>query len=174
MKIKKVAVIGPESTGKSELSEFLAKQFNTVWVPEYARAYLDNLTRPYQASDLIEIARGQIALEETLIAKANRVLICDTDLYVIKVWSMFKYGFCDLKIMDWIALRKYDLYLLTYVDLPWEPDPYREHPDKRDALYKLYLKEMKNQQVPFVEIKGDRAHRTGVALRSIKKLLKDA
>jgi NadR type nicotinamide-nucleotide adenylyltransferase len=171
MKTKKVAIIGPESTGKSELSEFLAKEFNTVWVPEYARTYLDNLQRPYQFADLTEIARGQVALEEALIAKANRVLICDTDLYVIKVWSAFKYGICDPQILEWIAMRRYDLYLLTYIDLPWEPDPYREHPDKRDALYKMYLEEMKNQRVPFVEIKGERADRRSVAISSIKDLL---
>ena len=171
--MKKVAVIGPESTGKSELSEFLAKRFNTVWVPEYARIYLDNLSHPYEVSDLVNIAQGQIQLEETLIAQANQVLICDTDLYVIKVWSTFKYGFCDPRILQWIATRQYDLYLLTYTDLPWQPDPYREHPDKREVLYGLYLNEMKSQKTPFVEIKGDRAQRRKVAVGSIKKLLQD-
>jgi NadR type nicotinamide-nucleotide adenylyltransferase len=171
MKTKKVAIIGPESTGKSELSEFLAKEFNTVWVPEYARTYLDNLRRPYQFADLTEIARGQIALEEALMEKANGVLICDTDLHVIKVWSAFKFGTCDPQILEWIAIRRYDLYLLTYIDLPWEPDPYREQPDKRDLLYEMYLEEMKSQRVPFVEIKGDRAERRSVAISTIRDLL---
>src|SRR5690606_11190275 len=91
--LKKVVVIGPECTGKSELSAFLADTFHTRWVAEYAREYIDELERPYVASDLVEIARGQIEREDQQAKMASRVLICDTDLYVIKIWSMFKYGY---------------------------------------------------------------------------------
>src|SRR5690606_11050767 len=126
MDIRRVAVIGPECTGKSDLSKFLAAEFNTVWVPEFAREYLDNLSRPYIIDDLTEIAKGQIEQEDSLTARANQVLICDTNLYVIKVWSNFKYGHCDPWILRQIAERPYDLYLLTYVDIPWEYDPLRE------------------------------------------------
>lgn len=169
--IKKVAVIGPESTGKSELSEYLAGIFNTVWVDEYARTYLDNLGRPYSADDLVHIAQGQISREDSLLTKANKVLICDTDLHVIKIWSMFKYGYCDPQIVEWMATRRYDLYLLTYVDLPWVPDPYREHPDQREVLYQLYLEEMKKQSVPFEQIRGEREARRTKAVRSVERLL---
>jgi NadR type nicotinamide-nucleotide adenylyltransferase len=169
--IKKVAIIGPECTGKSDLSKFLAEHYNTVWNPEYARGYIDHLVRPYEEHDLLSIAHGQLRLEDEWTRDANRVLICDTNLYVIKVWSEFKYGSCHKEILHHIATRKYDLYLLTYVDLPWQEDPQREHPDQREELYNIYLKEMKNQSVPFVEIRGDREQRRQLAVNAIDNIL---
>ena len=167
----KVAVIGPECTGKSELSAFLASHFKTEWVPEYARGFMDKLVRPYIQSDLLTIAHGQLRVEDEFMRDANKVLICDTNLYVIKVWSMFKFGACDDEILQYIAHRKYDLYLLTYVDIPWEDDPQREHPGKRQELYDLYLNEMKNQPVPFVEIKGDRETRRNMAVEAVGRIV---
>lgn len=172
-KVKKVVIIGPECTGKSELSQWLADAFNTRWVEEYAREYLDNLDRPYGPDDLPLIARGQLAAEDALANTANDVLFCDTDLYVIKVWSNFKYGHCDQWILDTIASRKYDLYLLTYIDIPWISDPLREHPDQREVLYSIYLKEMKNQSVPFLEVKGTREQRQMMAAAAVSTLLNE-
>lgn len=169
--LKKVAIIGPECTGKSDLSVYLSTYFKTEWVPEYARAYIDNLVRPYNQSDLVTIAHGQMRLEDEYTRDAKKVLICDTNLYVIKVWSEFKYGNCDAEILHHIASRKYDLYLLTYIDLPWEDDPLREHPNEREELYQIYLNELKNQTVPFVEIKGDRELRRQTAVNAIEKIL---
>ena len=169
--IKKVVVIGPECTGKSELSKFLAEHFKTDWVPEYARNYIDHLVRPYHQEDLTLIAHGQLRLEDEWARDANKILICDTDLYVIKIWSEFKFGNCSPEILRHIATRPYDLYLLTYVDIPWQEDPQREHPDKREDLYQLYLKELKNQPVPFVEIKGEREQRRKIAIDAVEKLL---
>jgi NadR type nicotinamide-nucleotide adenylyltransferase len=170
--IKKVAIIGPECTGKSSLSEFLAEKFQTVWVPEYARGYINNLRRPYNQSDLITIAHGQLRIEDEWARDANKVLICDTNLYVIKVWSQFKYGNVVRDILEQIKVRKYDLYLLTYVDLPWEEDPQREHPTKREELYNIYRNEMLGQSVPFVEIKGDREQRRALAVNAVESILK--
>jgi NadR type nicotinamide-nucleotide adenylyltransferase len=169
--VKKIVVVGPECTGKSELSKFLAEQFNTNWVPEYARGYLDNLTRPYQQSDLLTISHGQLRIEDEFARTANQVLICDTNLYVIKVWSEFKFGICDDEILQYIKTRKYDLYLLTSIDIPWEQDPQREHPGKREQLFEIYRQEMLNQSTPFVEIKGDREQRRETAVSAIKKLI---
>lgn len=169
--VKKVAVIGPECTGKSELSEFLADHFDTDWVPEYARGYLSNLVRPYEPHDLLAIAHGQIRLEDEWTRDSNKILFCDTNLYVIKVWSEFKFGSCDKSILEQIASRKYDLYLLTGVDLPWEDDPLREHPHQREELYQIYLNEMKKQPVPCVEIKGDREQRRKTAVEAVEKLM---
>jgi NadR type nicotinamide-nucleotide adenylyltransferase len=169
--VKKVAVIGPECTGKSALSKFLAHHYETSWVPEYARGYIGNLVRPYEENDLLLIAHGQMRIEDEWTRDTERLLICDTNLYVIKVWSEFKFGTCDKEILEQIATRKYDLYLLTYVDIPWEKDPLREHPDKRQELYDLYLNEMRNQTVPFVEIKGEREQRQKTAVDAIEKLL---
>jgi len=168
--VKKVAVIGPECTGKSDLSQFLAGHFKTEWVPEYARGFIDHLTRPYEQHDLLTIAHGQLRLEDEYVRDANQILFCDTNLYVIKVWSEVKFGNCDPEILQQIATRPYDLYLLTYVDVPWEDDPLREHPTRREELYARYLNEMKNQSVPFVEIKGEREQRRQTALQAIQNL----
>ncbi|MEJ1239114.1 ATP-binding protein [Chryseolinea sp. T2] len=167
--VKKVAVIGPECTGKSELSAFLATHFQTEWVPEYARGYINKLVRPYTQDDLLTIAHGQLRIEDEFMRDSNKVLICDTNLYVIKIWSEFKFGKCDDEILRYISTRKYDLYLLTYVDIPWQEDPQREHPTKRQELYDIYLREMQNQQVPFVEIKGERELRHELAVKAIEK-----
>jgi NadR type nicotinamide-nucleotide adenylyltransferase len=169
--LKKIAIVGPECTGKSELSKFLANHYKTVWIPEYAREYLDNLGRPYERSDLINIAQGQLRSEDGGELSAHEIMICDTNLYVIKIWSIVKFGTCDPQILNAIATRKYDLYLLTYVDILWEDDPLREHPDKRQQLYDFYLAEMINQPVPFVQIKGEREQRRKSAINAIEKLL---
>ena len=170
--VKKVAVIGPECTGKSDLSQYLAEHFQTTWVPEYARGYLDNLVHGYQQHDLLTIAHGQLRLEDLWVQDAQGLMVCDTNLYVIKVWSEFKFGNCDPEILHHIATRKYDLYLLTYVDIPWEEDPQREHPNQREQLYTIYLEEMKKQSVPFIEIKGEREQRRKTAVEGIENLLK--
>lgn len=169
----KVVVIGPESTGKSTLSQQLAAHYQTVWVPEYARPYLEALSRPYEQSDLLSIAEGQLAQEDQLAVAARQVLICDTDLHVIKVWSEHKYGNCDPAIQQAIRDRKYDLYLLTYIDIPWEEDPQREHPDPamREYFYNIYRDLVMASGVPWVEIRGSFAERESLAIAAVNKLL---
>ncbi|TWW02352.1 AAA family ATPase [Chitinophaga pinensis] len=169
----KVVVIGPESTGKSTLSQQLAAHYQTMWVPEYARQYLEGLSRPYEQSDLLSIAKGQLVQEDQLAQQANRLLICDTDLHVIKVWSEHKYGNCDPEILQAIRDRKYDLYLLTYIDIPWEEDPQREHPDPtmREYFYNVYRDLVMASGVPWVEIKGSLDERMTSAIAAVDKLL---
>ena len=172
MAIKKIVVIGPESTGKSTLSEALARELHTVFVPEYARAYLDKLGRPYMEEDLLQIAKGQVDNEDVLSASANKYLICDTDLYVVKVWSEHKYGRCERWIKEEIAQRQYDLYLLTYIDSKWEADAQREHPEPemREYFYKVYLDIVQNSGVPWADVKGSREERLKAALKAIQAL----
>ncbi|SFV28816.1 AAA family ATPase [Thermoflavifilum thermophilum] len=171
--MKKIVVIGPESTGKSTLSEQLAAHLHTVWVPEYAREYLNQLNRPYEEADLLAIARGQIETEDRLFHQANRFLICDTDLYVIKVWSEHKYGNCHPWILHQIARRHYDLYILTYIDIPWTYDPQREHPqpEMREYFFRVYLDIVINSQVPWILVKGNPTERLQIALNAIDHLL---
>ena len=127
-KIHKIAIVGPESTGKSLLSEQLSNHYNTAWVPEVARDYLHKLNRPYTFDDLSVIAKLQLKEEERLSKTAKHFLFCDTNLIVIKVWSDFKYGRTEKWIVDAIQKSDYSLHLLTDIDLPWEDDPLREHP----------------------------------------------
>jgi NadR type nicotinamide-nucleotide adenylyltransferase len=168
---KKVVVIGPECTGKSELSRFLADHFKTVYVDEYARAYLNKLIRGYEQSDLTKIAHGQARMEEEWVHDAQRVLICDTNALVIKIWSEFKYGTVDPDILKVIQERTYDLYLLTYIDIPWENDPQREHPDKREHFWEIFKKEVEKTGVPFVTISGPREERRQKAIEAVGQLL---
>ena len=170
--MKRIVVIGPESTGKSTLSEKLAAHFNTVWTPEYAREYLEELGRPYEQSDLWEIARGQLRLEDKMVGQARELLLCDTDLYVIKVWSEHKYGQVDPRILEQIASRNYDLYLLTYIDIPWEDDPQREYPDPemREYFYRIYRDIVINAGVPWADIRGSYEERERQAIKAIERL----
>lgn len=170
--VKKVCVIGPECTGKSQLSQFLAKQFDTCWIPEYARAYLDKLGRPYQEVDLVKIAHGQLRLEDEWLRDANRVMICDTNLITIKIWSDYKYGRCDEEILKLIKARHYDLYLLCYIDVPWVDDPQREHPDKRDHFWQIFKNEVMSTAVPYVEIGGNWEQRQQKAIGAIENVIR--
>jgi NadR type nicotinamide-nucleotide adenylyltransferase len=170
--IKKVVVIGPECTGKSELSQFLAGHFKTEWVAEYARAYLNKLIRSYEQSDLTKITHGQVRMEEEWMQDANKILICDTNAIVVKVWSEFKFGNCEPEILEVIQKRKYDLYLLTYIDIPWEEDPQREHPDKREHFFEIFKNEVEKSGVPYVIIDGVREERRRKGIEAIEKLLK--
>lgn len=169
-KVRRVAIVGPECTGKTDLARFLAGHYQTAWVPEFARAYLEHLNRPYTKDDLVTIAEGQIQSENELAEQANRLLFCDTNLVVIKIWSDFKYGSCDPKILTLMRRQKYDLYLLTDVDLPWEDDPLREHPHKRHELFDLYKTELENTQTNFVIIKGNYVSRRTTAIAAVEQL----
>ncbi len=167
--VKKIVVIGPESTGKSTLSYDLANALQTVWVPEYARTYLENMNRPYTENDLLQIAEGQLQAEDQLLDKADKFLVCDTDLYVLKVWSENSYGRCHPWILEQIAARQYDMYLLTDIDIAWEDDPLREHPqpEMRAYFYNIYKEIVVNSGLPFAFISGTPQQRVQQALNAI-------
>ncbi|MBS1951916.1 MAG: Ribosylnicotinamide kinase [Cytophagales bacterium] len=169
--IKKVCVIGPECTGKTDLSKYLAEFYQTPWVEEYARAYLNKLGRSYDQVDLLKIAHGQLRMEDEWVYEANRLLICDTNLIVIKIWSEHKYGNCDPDILKKINERAYDHYLLTNIDVPWENDIQREHPDKREYFWQRFKEEIIKTGVPYTEISGSRDERRKKAIDAINKIL---
>ena len=192
--LKKIVVIGPESTGKSTLCSQLAEHYKTLWCPEYAREYLETNGMDYTYDDLLTIAKGQIELEEATSYKLqaasntsqhsqltpdshrdhNSLLFIDTDMYVMKVWCEFAFGKCHTWILNQAAIRKYDLYLLCNVDLPWIKDNLREYPDlkTRDKLYHFYKDIMVNQSVPWVDINGSYAERLQTAINAVDKLVK--
>jgi NadR type nicotinamide-nucleotide adenylyltransferase len=156
--LKKIVVIGPESTGKSTLCEQLADRYKTEWVPEFARNYLLEIRRPYSYEDLLYIAQGQLKQEDHICAtiKTSMVFI-DTDMYVMKVWCEYVFKKCHPFILDQIVKRKYDCYLLCNTDLPWVADELREYPDleSRERLYHMYKDLMINQSTSWIEIAGD-------------------
>lgn len=119
--MRKIVVIGPESTGKSTLCAQLAEHYRTCWCPEFAREYLKERGGKYNYADLLNIAHGQLELEDTLLMEArNGFYFIDTDMYVMKVWCEVVFEQCHTWILKQIALRQYDLFFLCDVDLPWE------------------------------------------------------
>lgn len=168
--LKKVVVIGPESTGKSTLSQALAENFVAPWVPEYARVYIEKLDRPYGYDDLLAIAKGQIEWEDIKAKNADKLLICDTDLHVIKVWSEHRFGKVHKWVLEQIEKRKYDIYLLLDIDIPWQEDPQREHPDPemRKYFFEWYQHLIVEKGVPFEIISGLESERFQNAVKAIE------
>jgi len=157
--IKKIAITGPESTGKSTLARQLAEHYKTVWVPEYARTYINRLNRPYERYDLTEMAKGQISHEEKLLLESNNFLFCDTDLSVIKIWSEHKYGIVDPFILAEYESDSYELYLLMDINLGWEYDPQRENPELRKFFFDWFERILKTKSVPYRIIRGNAEER---------------
>ena len=174
--IKKVVILGPESTGKSTLCEQLSVHYKTRWVKEFAREYLLTNGTDYSLSDLTAIAKGQIGIEQELLesipANSNVPVFIDTDMYVLKVWSEFVFNACDHFILTSIVNRSYDLYLLCNTDLPWEKDILREYPDlaSREKLFHYYKDAMVNQHVPWTIISGDYEQRLQKAIEAVNSL----
>lgn len=174
--LKKVVVIGPESTGKSTLCEQLAQHYDSAWCPEFAREYLLTNGTNYSYNDLLTIAKGQLALEDEYAGMVHhsKPLFIDTDMYVMKVWCEFVFNQCHRFILDQIVERKYDLYLLCNIDLPWVKDELREYPDlkTRERLFYIYKDIMINQPVPWIEIEGNDELRLETAVHAVDRLLK--
>ena len=166
--LRRIAIVGPESTGKSALAQALASHYQTPWVPEYAREYLAHLPRSYREADLWAIAQGQLAAEAAQAALAERWLFVDTNLLVIYIWAQFKYGRVDPRISDAMHLAAYDLHLLTDIDLPWADDPLREHPHARQELFELYQHALEEAGVPYAVISGTDERRTTHARQAIE------
>lgn len=171
--LKRIAITGPESTGKSSLCRQLAKHYNTFWVEEYARSYINDLKKPYNLDDIINIAKGQLINENQIAEKANDLLFCDTELIVTKIWSEHKFGICPGWILDNIKNHKYDLYLLCNVDLDWEPDPQREHPNLRQYFFDIYKLELEKRDCNFGIVSGKGDERLQNAIKLINNLLID-
>ena len=184
MTVRKIVVIGPESTGKSSLCKQLADHYNCLWCPEYAREYLLKHGMNYSYQDLLTIAKGQIEAEERFLAKAElenkssnakqerSFLFIDTDMYVMKVWCEYVFNNCHQWILEQIASRRYDLYLLCCTDLPWIADELREYPDleTREKLFRLYREIMISQDVPWTEIRGRDQERLEQAIVVVDRL----
>ena len=168
--MKKVVIIGPESTGKSTLCTQLSAHYHSTWVPEFARQFLLTNGMDYSFDDLLTIAKGQVALEDRLsLCSQNKYLFIDTDMYVLKVWCEFVFDNCHSWILNQIVERRYDLYLLCNIDLPWVKDELREYPDLvvREKLYRIYKDIMINQPVPWINISGDYNQRLQKAIEGI-------
>ncbi len=174
----KVVLFGPESSGKTTLSRQLARYYHTVWAPEFARDYLqekwNNERKTCEAEDLIPIAVGQMKLENKLAKRADKILICDTDLLETKVYSEEFYGgFVDEELNKAANENHYDLYLLTYIDTPWEEDDLRDRPEQRLEMFNAFESALKKHNRPYILLKGDRETRLKNATEAIDKIINE-
>jgi len=172
----KVGIIGPESTGKSTLAKYLANRYQGIYVPEYAREYMESLPPSYQYTydDVLRIARHQVEQLRTYTSNKNYennasnanyenngaasdrpVVFFDTELIITKVWFLHKYGTCPDFLEEALHTYPMDVYLLCYPDLPWVYDPVRENPDLRQYLYDWYEREIQSLDVPYYIVRHE-------------------
>ena len=154
----KIIVTGPESSGKTTLCKKLSKHFKIPFTKEFAREYLNVLSRDYSQDDLLKIAKGQLASE-------HNFQLLDTDLITIKIWSEYKYGNCEKWILDTIEKQKTEkrFYLLCKPDIHWEADPLRENPNNRNGLFELYKKELEDLEYNYLIVKGENRVETSIS-----------
>lgn len=165
----RIAVLGPESTGKTELCASLASHFSTIWVPEYARTYFQSRPGNYSREDVLYCVSGQRALEDAKATEAECFLFCDTEMINFKVWMTDKFGSAPDVITEDIH-RRYDAYLLTSPDIPFVSDPMRENPERRDFFFDWYRREVKAIGLPFEIITGEGTERLRNAVNAVQRL----
>lgn len=169
--VRRVSIFGPESTGKTTLARDLAQHYDTVWVPEHARPLLDIKQGRCDPEDIPLIVRGQIASEEALARQANRIMFCDTDVLTTTIWSGVLFGECPAWIDDLARERRYDLYLLLDVDVPWIDDSQRYLPHKRREFFQHCEELLKSGERPYVRIRGSWAERFQSACAAVDQVL---
>lgn len=172
----RVVLFGPESTGKTTLAKELATFYKTQWVPEFMRAYLqdkwDTQKKICELEDMPVIGEGQMESENRLVKEANKILICDTNLMELKVYSEAYYReYCDPRLEKYALENTYALYFLTFVDVPWVPDDLRDKPGEREEMFERFERTLKAYNKPYVVLKGNREERFREAVNQINKLL---
>jgi len=194
--ILKIVITGPESSGKTTLAAALAAALHTRYVPEFARTYLAHLGRPYERKDLKAIRLGQFAWEDWYenvmmrecdeVMMARPTLVCDTDWTVIHVWERYKFGVwgSEFEVPSATArtsnpeLRTPNFklqtpYFLCSPDIPWQPDPLREHPEERDVLFGMYEKLLRDIGAQYIVVSGSPEQRLRVALAAVEELIRE-
>lgn len=172
--IIRIAIFGPESTGKTTLAKQLADHYQTVWVPEFARDYLqeklDSGRGICDIDDMLPIAYGQTKLENESAAIANGYLFCDTNLMVTKVFSELYYNFCDSLLDKAARTHQYDLFFLTDIDVPWEDDGLRDSPEGRESVFSVFKQSLIDNKKPFITLTGDKQTRLNKAVAILEEL----
>lgn len=175
--ILKIVIYGPESTGKTTLAKQLASHYQTTWVEEFARYYLqkkwDLEKEVCSIADLPIIVVGQIQSENEATVKAKQVLFCDTNVVVTRVWSETHFnGYCDPQINACSIKSHYDLYLLTGIDVPWQKDDLRDRPNDRQMMFDYFKNTLDQLKENFAILEGNQEQRLRKAIYAINKLLK--
>ena len=171
----RIVLFGPESTGKTTIAKALAKHYNSSWVPEFARGYLQHKWNTTQEvcnlEDLLIIAEGQLAYENKALSEAKRFLFCDTNILVTQAWSETHFdGYLNPQLKTWASEFKYDYYFLTHIDVPWKADDLRDRPESRTLMLSHFENLLKKNQVPFTHLKGSNEKRMEHAIKILENL----
>lgn len=166
----KVAFTGPESSGKSSVSQAVAEHFDAQLFPEYAREYLTERSGKYDFSDIAKIGIEQEKRRNKLTEKGLKIY--DTEALVLYIWSTFKYKQCAKEVLDLLEQQDYQIYFLcSPKDIPWEEDPLREHPNERAELFEIYLQKLQEMKVNYVILEGTLQERVKKSVELIEDLL---
>jgi len=162
-------ITGAESTGKSELTRWLANYFKAPYIPEFARNYIENLSRQYNYDDVELIAKKQIEQVNALKNSDYPYIFVDTWLIITIIW--FEFGF--KRKPSWIEqeLRntKIDMFLVCDIDIPWVPDPVRENGGRnRVILHNKYIETIKKYNFNYNIVSGINEERFSCALKYLK------
>ena len=168
----KIAIMGPESTGKSSMAKTLADHYHTHWVPEYAREYCDQLNGLATYEDELEILKGQIEREKQYDRSNLNLVFYDTMFLTVKIYSEHVFKTYPKEIDSLIPSQPYSFFLIMDIDLPWEEDPLREFPDLRAYFLDIHIREVKALGVPFSIISGLGAERIKNAIEAVDYFLK--
>lgn len=167
--VKKIALLGPESSGKTTLCRQLAEHYHTVWVPEYARDHIVALKRDYTLDDILFSAKQQLENEDRQLKKANRFLFCDTELLIAKVWCEDAFQQSPPWLEETIRQHTYDLYLLSLPDIPFKADAVRENPHRRGFFFDWYRRELEQRGFTYEVLSGLGDQRFKNAINLISK-----
>ena len=174
--VKRIAVVGAESSGTTTLAGALAAHFHTLWVPEYGRAYAEEKmgrpgALPWRSEEFVHIAQRQCALEDAAARQADRVLICDTPAFATSLWHERYLGALSPEVEAVAAPYRYDLYLLTDVDIPFVQDGTRDGEHIRHGMHRRFVEWLTGHGLPFTTLSGPLGDRLQTATRLVDALL---
>lgn len=152
--MRKLVFTGPESSGKSTLARLIAQELDCPCVPELARAYLSVLNESYTTDHVVELARHQVAVESSLSVLHGDYLICDTSIFVPRMWLLYRFGLMDHWIEEEFHLNSDRFYLLCAPEIPWQKDTFRENPADRWSLFHMYHKQLAENQCSYKILRG--------------------
>jgi HTH-type transcriptional repressor of NAD biosynthesis genes len=172
--VKRVVIIGSESSGTTTLARALAEHYHTTWVPEFGRTYSEGRQycgQPWRSDEFTFIANEQARMEDALAAMANKVLICDTDPFATAIWHERYMGRPSEAVRAIADSRRYDLYVVTDVDIPFVHDDIRDGESFRQWMQGRFVEELSKMATPMIVVSGPHEERLAAAVSRIDQIL---